>query len=188
MKPLGLDWRASVALISGMPAKEVIVSTLGVLYKGDASTSTGTLAERLRDSGDMTPRSALALLVFILLYFPCIATLAAIANETGKWYYAAFSAVYNTLLAWVVAFAVYNLASSQNWQTAAIIIIGIMVLLSILGSIRRKRKSPCCNCVSAANCAFLRSQGPIDPNDREWMIHRKRYGPGTDACPRVQKK
>ena len=188
MKPLGLDWRASVALISGMPAKEIIVSTLGVLYKGGASTSTGTLAERLRDSGDMTPRSALALLVFILLYFPCIATLAAIANETGKWYYAVFSAVYNTLLAWVVAFAIYNLASSQNWQTAAVIIIGILVLLSIFGSIRRKRKSPCCNCVSAANCAFLRSQGPIDPNDREWMIHRKRYGPGTDACPRVQKK
>lgn len=102
MKPLGLNWKASVALLSSIPAKELVVSTLGVLYSGE-----GSLSEALSSSGDMTPRSALSFMVFILLFFPCIATLAAIHNETGSWRWALFTAVYNTVLAWTVAWAVY---------------------------------------------------------------------------------
>ena len=174
--PLGLNWKAGVALLSGVPAKEIVVSTLGVLYSdgGEAATapgagtteivtgsgekieignlpegsiaiiggadgqtairiaenagaqvSTGTqagkvaelpgedeetvnLSRKLLASGDFTQASALAFLVFILLYFPCIATIAAIGAEAG-WKWAAAAVAYNTVLAWVVAWAVYRL-------------------------------------------------------------------------------
>ncbi len=105
--PLGLNWKAAIALISGSPAKEVIVSTLGVLYSNEDET---TLSNTLLASGDFTPRSALAFLVFVLLYFPCIASIAAIAKETGSRKWAAFSIIYNTSIAWIAAFAVYHLA------------------------------------------------------------------------------
>ncbi|MDR1336530.1 MAG: ferrous iron transport protein B [Tannerella sp.] len=104
MRPLGLDWKATVALLSGTAAKEIVVSTLGVLYRdGDEAALSGTLLA----SGDFTQRSALAFMTFILLYFPCIAALAAIRNEAGrKW--ALFSALYSTLIAWIAGFAVYT--------------------------------------------------------------------------------
>lgn len=105
--PFGLNWKAAIALISGSPAKEVIVSTLGVLYRNEDET---TLSNTLRTSGDFTPRSALAFLVFVLLYFPCIASIAAIAKETGSRKWAAFSIIYNTGIAWIAAFTVYHLA------------------------------------------------------------------------------
>ncbi len=116
MKPLGLSWEASVALISGTAAKEIVVSTLGVLYAETDEEQPG-LAAKLRapdpETGvpDMTPLAALAFLVFALLYFPCIAALAAIGKETGSWKYAAFSFVYNTVVAWLVAFIVYNVGA-----------------------------------------------------------------------------
>ncbi|MCI2081739.1 MAG: ferrous iron transport protein B [Bacteroidales bacterium] len=188
MKPLGLDWRASVALLSGMPAKEIIVSTMGVLYQDSSSSEAKPLSVRLRESGAMTPRSALALLVFILLYFPCIATLATIANETGHWYFAAGSAVYNTLVAWLFAFATYNIYSSQNWQVAVLVIIAILVVLQVIKRIIRRRKSPCLGCPSAGNCSYLEGNGHIDPNSREWMMHRRRYGQGNGNCPRAGKR
>ena len=174
--PLGLNWKAGVALLSGVPAKEIVVSTLGVLYpdggeaasapgagtteivtgsgekveignlpegsiaiiggadgqtairiaeNAGAQVSTGTqagkvaelpgedeetvnLSRKLLASGDFTQASALAFLVFILLYFPCIATIAAIGAEAG-WKWAAAAVAYNTVLAWVVAWAVYRL-------------------------------------------------------------------------------
>ncbi len=93
MEPLGLDWKASVALVSGAAAKEIVVSTMSVL---DAVKG-------------LTQRSALSFLVFSLLYFPCVAALAAIAKEAGGWKYAAFSFVYNTSVAWLLAWMVYNL-------------------------------------------------------------------------------
>lgn len=106
MKPLGLDWKATVALLSGTAAKEIVVSTLGVLYKNEDES---TLSNTLIASGDFTQRSALAFMVFILLYFPCIAALAAIRNEAGrKW--ALFSAIYSTAVAWVAGFVVYTIA------------------------------------------------------------------------------
>ena len=174
--PLGLNWKAGVALLSGVPAKEIVVSTLGVLYpdggeaasapgagtteivtgsgekieignlpegsiaiiggadgqtairiaeNAGAQVSTGTqagkvaelagedeetvnLSRKLLASGDFTQASALAFLVFILLYFPCIATIAAIGAEAG-WKWATAAVAYNTVLAWVVAWAVYRL-------------------------------------------------------------------------------
>ncbi len=120
VRPLGLNWKTSVALLSGMAAKETVVSTLGVLYHdtddpGDADSmqesdgANSALSAILKASGDFDARSAAALLVFVLLYFPCIATLGAISNETGSWRWAAGSMVYNTTVAWVLAFAVYHL-------------------------------------------------------------------------------
>ncbi|MDE6622989.1 MAG: ferrous iron transport protein B [Alistipes sp.] len=111
-RPLGLDWKAGVALLSGVPAKEIVVSTLGVLYSesesGDASEAgTASLPERLTASGDFSTASALAFLVFILLYFPCIATVSAIGAEAG-WKWAFASLVYNTGLAWLAAWCVYH--------------------------------------------------------------------------------
>ncbi len=116
MEPLGFHWRASVAALAGVPAKEIVVSTLGVLYTNDESVTDRRLGTRLsapaHDSGkpDFTPAVALSFMVFILLYCPCIATLTAIVRETGSWKYGAFSVVYNTLVAWIVAFAVYHIA------------------------------------------------------------------------------
>lgn len=109
MEPIGLNWKASVSLLCGTSAKEIIVSTMGVLYTGEDNASDSTLSQRIIESKDFTDCSALSYLIFILLYFPCVATLAAIANETGSWKWALFSLLYNTTVAWVVAFCVYNL-------------------------------------------------------------------------------
>lgn len=111
MEPLGLNWKASVALLSGTAAKEIVVSTMGVLYVGDGELDEATLSQRLAASGDFTTASALAFMIFILLYFPCIATLGAIAHQTGSWKWALFSLVYNTAAAWVIAFIAYNLVN-----------------------------------------------------------------------------
>lgn len=110
MKPLGLDWRASVAILSGAAAKEIVVSTLGVLYSvEDAEGDGASLSQHLIRSGNYSQASALAMMIFVLLYFPCIATITAIAQEAGGWRWALFSVVYNTLLAWVVAWGAYNI-------------------------------------------------------------------------------
>ncbi|MBR7115268.1 MAG: ferrous iron transport protein B [Alistipes sp.] len=112
MKPLGLDWRASVALLAGAAAKEIVVSTLGVLYSVDDAESDGaSLSAHLIASGNYSRAAALAMMIFVLLYFPCIATVAAIAQEAGGWRWALFSVVYNTLLAWVVAFAAFHVGT-----------------------------------------------------------------------------
>ncbi len=116
MEPLGFHWRASVAALAGVPAKEIVVSTLGVLYANDETVSDARLGERLTAPNpstglpDFTPAAALAFLVFILLYCPCIATVAAICRETGSWKYGAFSVAYNTVIAWLIAWGVYRLA------------------------------------------------------------------------------
>ncbi len=116
MRPLGFEWRASVAAVAGVPAKEIVVSTLGVLYANDEEVSNSKLGQRLSAPNpstgrpDFTPAVALIFMVFILLYCPCMATVTAIARETGSWGYAAFSVVYNTLVAWLAAFAVYHIA------------------------------------------------------------------------------
>ena len=92
------------------------MSTLGVLYTNDEASTDQRLGERLvapsplTGQPDFTPAVALAFMVFILLYCPCIATVTAIARETGSWHYAAFSIVYNTLVAWLLAFATYRIA------------------------------------------------------------------------------
>lgn len=114
VRPMELGWKSCVSLIAGSAAKEVVVSTLGVLYVGDDDAE--LLTERLQSPSKLTgktpftPASALAFMVFVLLYFPCIATLTAIARETGSWKYALFSVIYNTCLAWVFAFLTYRIA------------------------------------------------------------------------------
>jgi len=104
MKPLGFDWKLSVGLISGVGAKELVVSTLGVLYTDDADVKNKTLADRIA----ISPVVALAYMVFVLLYFPCIAAFAAIRQETN-WKWAVFAATYTTGLAWVCAFIINQL-------------------------------------------------------------------------------
>lgn len=103
IKPLGFDWRMGVGILSGVGAKELVVSTLGVLYAGDAESD--SLGERI----PMTPLVAFTYLLFVLIYFPCIATIAAIKGETGSWRWALFTAFYTTALAWIISFAVYQI-------------------------------------------------------------------------------
>lgn len=116
MEPIGCHWRGSVAALAGIPAKEIVVSTLGVLYTGDEEASDTALSQRLTSPDptigkpDFTPASALAFMVFILLYCPCTATVVAICKETGSWKYGVFTAIYNTAVAWGVAFIVYRIA------------------------------------------------------------------------------
>lgn len=114
-EPLGMNWKASVALLTGVPAKEIVVSTMGVLYpEGEAidqgSEQGASLSERLKASGDFTPAAALAFLVFVLFYFPCIASLAAIASEIG-WRWAVVSVLYNTAIAWLLSYLTYVIVS-----------------------------------------------------------------------------
>ena len=117
VEPLGLNWKASVALLTGAVAKEVTVSTLGVLYAGtDDDGDTAVLSQRLTEVNpqtgvsDFNKANALSFLVFVLLYFPCLASLVAIKQEAGGWKWAAFSFVYNTVVAWIIAFVVYHIA------------------------------------------------------------------------------
>ena len=105
IEPLGFDWKMGVGILSGVGAKELVVSTLGVLYAGDSETDTTALGERI----PITPLVAFTYLVFVLIYFPCIATIAAIKGETGSWKWALFTAGYTTALAWIVSFMVYQI-------------------------------------------------------------------------------
>ncbi|WP_300750504.1 ferrous iron transport protein B [uncultured Alistipes sp.] len=109
VEPLGLNWKSGVAILSGISAKEIVVSTLGVLYSNDAGTTETSLSQTLRESGDFTPASALAFLVFSLIYFPCIATVAAVRSEAGRGW-ACATMLYNTVVAWLMAWGVYHLA------------------------------------------------------------------------------
>lgn len=105
--PIGIDWRGSVALLTGFVAKEIVVSTMGILYAADDREDSEALKNALLSSG-MTPIAALAMMVFVLLYMPCLATLAAIRRETASLKWMIFSISYSTLLAWGMAFLVYQ--------------------------------------------------------------------------------
>ena len=111
IKPLGFDWKMGVGLLSGVGAKELVVSTLGVLYTNDGNLDDDALPERIAQQSDITPLIAFAYMLFTLLYFLCIATLAAIRQETGSWKWPLFAACYTTVLAWIVAFLVYQIGS-----------------------------------------------------------------------------
>ncbi len=143
LEPLGFDWKMGVGIIAGVGAKELVVSTLGVMYNvgsedaespetssvgqsGEADGNETAEAASPDSSGSVavdgdtalqralqrttTPAAALAFMVFVLLYFPCIATFVAIKNEAGGWKWAIITAVYTIFVAWVVAFAVYRIA------------------------------------------------------------------------------
>jgi ferrous iron transport protein B len=103
----GVDWRGGIALMSGFVAKEIVVSTLGVLYAVSETKGGNTLESALRDAG-MTPLAALAMMIFVLLYLPCLGTVSAIRRETGSYKWMFFSIFYSTGLAWVMALVVYQ--------------------------------------------------------------------------------
>ena len=130
LEPLGFDWRMGVGIIAGVGAKELVISTLGVMYADEepidvpavsAGDQAGDPVEDGQSSGDtrlqkalvrsVSPAAGLAYMVFILLYFPCIATFVAIKRESGQWKWAIITAVYTIVLAWTAAFITYNLAS-----------------------------------------------------------------------------
>lgn len=102
IKPLGFDWKLGIGLLSGVGAKELVVSTLGVLYTNEEDIESVNLSNRI----PITPVVSLAYMLFVLIYFPCVATLAAIKQESGSWKWALFAAIYTTTLAWIVAFSV----------------------------------------------------------------------------------
>lgn len=105
IEPLGFDWKMGIGILSGVGAKELVVSTLGVLYAGDEEVDSANLAERL----NITPLVAFGYMLFILIYFPCVATIAAIKQESGSWKWALFAATYTTVLAWIVSFVVFQI-------------------------------------------------------------------------------
>ena len=107
IEPLGFDWKLGIGLISGVGAKELVVSTLGVLYTNEEDVENVNLSNRI----PITPLAALAYMLFVLIYFPCIATFAAIKQESGSWKWALFAAGYTTVLAWCIAFVVYQLGN-----------------------------------------------------------------------------
>jgi ferrous iron transport protein B len=107
--PIGMDWRGSVAVISGFVAKEIVVSTLGVLHAAgdDVDEKSDALRRALKRSG-MTPLSAYAMMAFVLIYIPCIATISVIRRETNSRKWTLFSITYSFILAWLVAFVIYQ--------------------------------------------------------------------------------
>ncbi len=121
--PLGFDWKMGVSLLSGVAAKEIVVSTIGVLYQADkdADEHSSTLIKKLQNekhnSGKnigekvFTPLTALSFLLFILIYFPCVAVIAAIKKESGSWKWALFTIFSTTMLAWLVSFTVFQIGS-----------------------------------------------------------------------------
>lgn len=133
IKPLGFDWKLGISLITGVGAKELVVSTLGVLYSDqtpkadEQKVATASNPEEIQPATNedededaglrqaltkvITPLTAVSYMVFVLFYFPCIATIAAIKNESGSWKYALFAVCYTTLLAWIMSFLVYNIGN-----------------------------------------------------------------------------
>jgi len=123
MGPLGFDWRMSVAILTGVAAKEVVVGTLGVLYLEDpdvpenSTTLISKLQSQTYNSGPNAGQPvfnsvvAMSFMLFILIYFPCVGVLAAIRKESGSWKWPAFVVLYTTTLAWLVAFSYYQVAS-----------------------------------------------------------------------------
>ncbi|TNF41037.1 MAG: ferrous iron transport protein B [Bacteroidetes bacterium] len=121
MRPLGFDWKMSIALLAGLPAKEIVISTMGVLYQTGDDENTVNLQQKLRNEkyetgknkGQLvfTTPTALAFLIFILIYFPCIGVVVAIKNESESWKWALFAVFYTTSLAWIAAFLVYNIGN-----------------------------------------------------------------------------
>ena len=161
LAPLGFDWKASVALVTGVTAKEIVVSTLGVLYSADEEDA-ASLSDKLLSATDENGEPlynvavAISLMLFVLIYLPCIGTLATIKSETGSWWWALFVAVYTIVLAWIVSFVAYQSIIHNVWQEVVVGFILILVVIYIISNVIRKFKkkdsdSPCSGC-SAAVC------------------------------------
>jgi ferrous iron transport protein B len=124
IRPLGFDWKMGISLVTGFAAKEVVVSTMGVLYQaeeGAGELESTSLQSRIREQvytagkkeGEpvFTPLSGFSFLLFVLFYLPCVAVIAAVGREAGSWKWAGFVLLYTTAIAWVASFAVYQLGS-----------------------------------------------------------------------------
>lgn len=109
MEPLGFDWKMSVALVTGISAKEFIVSTLGVLYQGDENMTEKDLAERLAKDPHFTKANTISFMIFSLLYLPCIATAATIKKESQSWKWATASIISTLGVAWIISFIVFRI-------------------------------------------------------------------------------
>jgi ferrous iron transport protein B len=106
----GLDWRTNVALLSGFAAKELIISTLGTAYSmgKPAEDRDQPLSQRLAADPGWSPLKALAVIIFIMLYAPCFATVTCIVRESGAWKWGLFSMAFNTVVAFLMAVVVYQ--------------------------------------------------------------------------------
>ncbi len=123
IRPLGFDWKMGISLVTGFAAKEIVVSTMGVLYQGDPNAGEGStsLQERLREqvytegpkagASVFTPLTGISFLLFVLFYLPCVAVIAAVGREAGNWKWAAFVLFYTTAIAWTASFVVNQLGT-----------------------------------------------------------------------------
>lgn len=121
IRPLGFDWKMGISLLTGVAAKEVVVSTMGVLYQASDEKDEHSLVQKIRndkfESGKkagqpvFTPLSAIAFIAFTLIYFPCIAVIASVKRESGSFKWALFMMAYTTILAWIISFLVFNIGS-----------------------------------------------------------------------------
>ena len=128
IRPCGLKWKEGVSIITGVGAKEIVASTMGVLYSNDKEEINGNRHNNKNDvknetkadnaklsqiiaNSDMTPLSAFAFMIFVLLYMPCIPACIAIKHESGKWKWAFFAATYTTCLAWICSTLIYQIGN-----------------------------------------------------------------------------
>jgi ferrous iron transport protein B len=121
MAPLGFDWKMSISLLAGLPAKEIIVSTMGVLYQVDQKDEKIGLSSKLQQERFISGKRkgeliysipvALSFLAFVLIYFPCLGVIATIKNESGKFKWAVFTVVYTTVVAWIISLLIFQIAS-----------------------------------------------------------------------------
>lgn len=166
LAPLGFDWKTSVALLTGVTAKEVVISTIGILYNADDEDPI-SLSQRLStevdESGNLvfTPAVVLSLMLFVLIYFPCIGTIATIQHETKSWLWALFVVIYTVVLAWLVSFITYQSIINNVWQEVVVFIIlsvSIIVVVSkIINSIKNRKQID--NCSSSNTCVTSTCSG-----------------------------
>ena len=116
LEPLGFDWKMGLSLVAGLAAKEVVISTLGTIYAvGGDDQNPAPLTEYLQNDSHFTPLIGLTMMLFILIYPPCLATLAVIKRETGSWKWVAFMFFYENTFAWIACFIFYNIGRALGF-------------------------------------------------------------------------
>lgn len=163
MHPLGFDWKCSVALLTGVTAKEIVISTLGILYSVDESENVNLLSDRLkaevREDGEPLFNTAVALsfMLFVLIYVPCIGTLSTIRYETGSWLWAGFTALYTIVLAWLVSFVTYQSIVMDMWQevlVGLILTVAVYVVtIRVVKKLKLKREHTVCDGCRSGSCS-----------------------------------